>query len=75
MGRAYDPDHWYYFVTCQDCGEVISLAEAPSPEQEPDARCPARQMPCPRCHREGHYVSRQIARRLGETRCYQSSTF
>ena len=75
MGRAYDSNIWYFFVTCKDCGENIPLAVAPSPEQVADSRCPARQLPCPRCHHEGAYPSGQIGRQRGQTAGYHLPAF
>lgn len=75
MGRAYDSNYWYYVVTCQQCGEVIPLALAPSPEEKPNAKCPARQMPCPHCHIEGAYPPSQIGRRRGHTEGYRMQAF
>jgi hypothetical protein len=66
MGHAYDPRRWYFTVKCETCGEIIPLAWAPSPEQDPHARSHATQLPCPQCHREGFYLSGQIKRRQGE---------
>ena len=75
MGRAYDPNYCYYVVTCRECGEVIPLAMAPSPEEEPEARSQARQTPCPRCHVEGSYSPDMIGRRRGHTAGYRMQAF
>jgi hypothetical protein len=66
VGHAYDPARWYFVVKCEECGEIIPLAVAPSPEQEPRPKTYATLVPCPRCHVEGAYRSGQIERRRGE---------
>jgi hypothetical protein len=67
MGQAYDPNRWYFVVQCEQCGEVIPLALAPSPEQDPTPKMHAIQLPCPCCHREGNYRVGQIERWRGQT--------
>ena len=72
MGHAYDPSRWYFVVTCERCGEAIPLSLAPSPEQDPQPKMHAIQLPCPCCHLEGNYLAGQIERWRGQTANYNS---
>ncbi len=72
MGQACDPTRWYFVVKCEECGEIIPLEVAPSPEQEPWPKMHARLLPCPRCHVEGSYRSAQIERQRGQAGNYGS---
>jgi hypothetical protein len=63
MAEAFNPGKRHFVVECVNCGQFISLGEAPTSDEEPHFY--SLKAACPHCRFEATYSPEQISRRSG----------
>jgi hypothetical protein len=67
MSKVTEPGKWYFVVSCSGCGEPITFAEAPSPDEKPDPieYRTVGNLPCPHCSHVDNYAPALMSRQPG----------